>query len=184
MNDPLDSWTIIVHGRDTSGNSGTSLPVTVTVTKSDLFVDAMITYNSKGVPTTSFSTGDTIYPYFRIKYSGSTGAFLTAGQYVVSVKNHSGATVANLTAVYDANRLGFYTPTGYSVSAFDPGGAWTIVIDAYSLNDGFGNTGPNFDASVRMDVVTSPLGYLPVVIVGEGGLEGGIHQLERHATRL
>ncbi|HEX9428814.1 MAG TPA: hypothetical protein VF944_00395, partial [Candidatus Bathyarchaeia archaeon] len=94
MNDPLGSWTIIVHTKDTSGNSGTSLPVTVTITKSDLFVDAMITYNSKGVPTTSFSTGDTVYPYFRIKYSGSTGAFLTTGQYVVSVKNPSGTTVA------------------------------------------------------------------------------------------
>src|SRR3989442_6476822 len=81
MDDPLGSWTIIVHGRDASGNSGPSLPVTVTVTKSDLFVDAMITYNSKGVPTSSFSTGDTVYPYFRIKYSGSTGAFLTTGQY-------------------------------------------------------------------------------------------------------
>src|SRR2546425_3239068 len=105
MNDPLGPWTIIVYASDTSGNTGTSLPVTVTVTKSDLFVDAMVTYNSKGVPTTSFSTGDTVYPYFRIKYSGSTGAFLTTGQYVVSVKNPSGATVANLTAVYDATRL-------------------------------------------------------------------------------
>src|SRR5712664_4749563 len=164
MNDPLGSWTIVVYASDTSGNLGTSLPVTVTVTKSDLFVDAMITYNSKGAPTTSFSTGDTVYPYFRIKYSGSTGTFLTAGQYVVSVKNPSGTTVANLTAVYDANRLGFYTPTGYSVSTFDPGGSWTVGIRANSLNDGFGNTGPNFDTSVRVDVVTSPLGYLPFVI--------------------
>src|SRR5712692_9827340 len=99
MNDPLGSWTIIVYASDTSGNSGTSLPVTVTITKSDLFVDAMVTFNSKGVPTTSFSTGDTLYPYFRIKYSGSSGTFLTAGQYVVAVKNPSGATVANLSEV-------------------------------------------------------------------------------------
>src|SRR6266705_2152079 len=62
MNDPLGSWTIIVKAKDTNGNSGTSLPVTVTVTKSDLFVEAMITYNSKGIPSTSFSSGDTLYP--------------------------------------------------------------------------------------------------------------------------
>src|SRR5437879_1890944 len=108
MNDPRGSWTIIVKARDTNQNSGASLPVNVTIAKSDLFVDAMVTYNSKGVPAASFSTGDTVYPYFRIKYSGSSGTFLTTGQYVVSVKNPSGATVANLTAVYDANRLLFY----------------------------------------------------------------------------
>src|SRR2546425_801277 len=127
MNDPLGSWTIIVKARDTNQNSGASLPVNVTIAKSDLFVDAMVTYNSKGVPAASFSTGDTVYPYFRIKYSGSSGTFLTTGQYVVSVKNPSGATVANLTAVYDANRLGFYTPTGYSVSTFDPGSGKTVL---------------------------------------------------------
>jgi len=184
MNDPLGSWTIIVKARDTNQNSGASLAVNVTIAKSDLFVDAMVTYNSKGVPAASFSTGDTVYPYFRIKYSGSSGTFLTTGQYVVSVKNPSGATVANLTAVYDANRLGFYTPTGYSVSTFDPGGAWTIVIDANSLNDGFGNTGPNFDTSVRVDIVTSPLGYLPFVIGGVVALLGGVLVLKRYDTSL
>src|SRR6266852_3465507 len=184
MNDPLGSWTIIVRARDTSGNSGVSLPANATITKSDLFVDALVTYNSKGVPTTSFSTGDTVYPYFRIKYSGSTGAFLTTGQYVVSVKNPSGRTVANLTAVYDANRLGFYTPTGYSVSTFDPGGSWTVGINANSLNDGFGNTGPNIATSIRVDVVTSPLGYLPFVIGGVLALLGGIVVLKRYDTSL
>jgi len=184
MSDPLGSWTIIVYASDTSGNSGASLPVTVTITKSDLFVDAMVTYNSKGVPTTSFSTGDTVYPYFRIKYSGSTGAFLTTGQYVVSVKNPSGITVANLTAVYDANRLGFYTPAGYSVSAFDPGGAWTVGINANSLNDGFGNTGPSIATSVRVDVVLSPLGYLPFVVGGLVALLGGIVVLKRYDRSL
>src|SRR5438552_15929821 len=184
MNDPLDSWTIVIHARDTSGNSGTSLPVSVTITKSDLFVYAMITYNSKGVPTTSFSTGDTIYPYFRIKYSGSTGAFLTTGQYVVSVKNPTGATVANLTAVYDAGRLGFYTPTGYSVSTFVPGGAWTVGINANSLNDGFGNTGPSIATSIRVDIVISPLGYLPFVAGGLVALLGGIFVLKRYDRSL
>src|SRR6058998_2873327 len=184
MNDPLGSWTIIVRARDTSQNSGVSLPANATIAKSDLFVDAMVTYNSKGVPTTTFSTGDTVYPYFRIKYSGSSGTFLTSGQYVVSVKNPSGTTVANLTAVYDANRLGFYTPTGYSVSTFDAGGAWTVGVNANSLNDGFGNTGPNFDTSVRVDVVTSPLGYLPFVIGGVVALLGGIVVLKRYDTSL
>jgi len=184
MNDPLGPWTIIVHAKDTNGNSGTSLPVTVTITKSDLFVEAMITYNSKGVPTTSFSTGDTVYPYFRIKYSGSTGAYLTTGQYVVSVKNPSGATVANLTAVYDASRLGFYTPTGYSVSTFDQGGAWTVGINANSLNDGFGNTGPSVATSVRLDIVTSPLSYLPFVVGGVVSLLGGIFVLKRYDRSL
>jgi len=184
MNDPLGSWTIIVKAKDTNQNSGVSLPVSVTITKSDLFVDAMVTYNSKGVPTTSFSTGDTVYPYFRIKYSGSTGAFLTTGQYVVSVKSPSGATVANLTAVYDANRLGFYTPTGYSVSTFDPGGAWTVGINANSLNDGFGNTGPTIATSIRVDIVISPLGYLPFVVGGVVALLGGIFVLKRYDRSL
>ena len=184
MNDPLGSWTIVVQARDTSGNSGTSLPVTVNVAKSDLFVDAMVIYNSKGAPSTSFSSGDSLYPYFRIKYSGSSGTFLNSGQYAVSVKNPSGKTVANLTAVYDANRLGFYTPTGYSVSTFDSGGAWTIGIEANSLNDGFGNTGPNFETSVRVDVVTSPLGYLPFIIGGVVALIGGIVVLKRYDTTL
>src|SRR2546427_13244371 len=184
MNDPLGSWTIIVRATDTNGNSGTSLPVTVTVTKSELFVDAMVTYNSKGIPSTSFSSSDTLYPYFRIKYSGSSGGFLASGQYVVFVKNQSGITVANLTAVYDANRLGFYTPTGYSVSTFDPGCAWTIGVDANSLNDGFGNTGPNIATSIRVDIVTSPLGYLPFVIGGVLALLGGIVVLKRYDTSL
>src|SRR2546428_229336 len=157
---------------------------TVTATKSELFVDAMVTYNSKGIPSTSFSSGDTLYPYFRIKYSGSSGGFLASGQYVVSVKNPSGITVANLTAVYDANRLGFYTPTGYSVSTFDPGGAWTVGVDANSLNDGFGNTGPSIATSIRVDIVTSPLGYLPFVIGGVVALLGGIVVLKRYETSL
>ena len=184
MNDPLGPWTIIVQARDPNQNSGTSLPVTVNIAKSDLFVDAMIIYNSKGAPSTSFSSGDVLYPYFRIKYSGSSGTFLTAGQYVVSVRNPTGTTVANLTAVYDATRLGFYTPTGYSVSTFDAGGAWSIAIDANSLDDGFGNTGPDFVTSVRVDVVTSPLGYVPFVVGGVLALLGGIVALKRYDTTL
>jgi hypothetical protein len=186
LNDPLGTWTILVNATDSNGNSGTSLPVVVTLTKSSLFVDAMITYNSKGVPSTSFSAGDVLYPYFRIRYSGSSGAFLASGQYVVSVKNPSGVTATNLTASYDAGRLGFYAPTGYSVSSFDPGGTWTIVIDPNSLNDGFGNTGPNFATSVRVDIVTitSPLNYLPFMIGGAVALLGGIVALKRYDTSL
>src|SRR3989441_2678129 len=184
LNDPLGSWTIIIHAQDTSGNSGTSFPVNVTIAKSDLFVDAMLTYNSKGVPSTSYSSGDTLYPYFRIKYSGSSGTFLITGQYVVSVKNPSGVTVARLTAVYDVTRLGFYTPTGYSVSTFDPGGAWTVGINANSLNDGFGNTGPIIATSIRVDIVISPLGYLPFVVGGVVALFGGIFVLKRYDRSL
>jgi KaiC/GvpD/RAD55 family RecA-like ATPase len=186
LNDPLGTWTILVNATDSNGNFGTSLPVVVTLTKSSLFVDAMITYNSKGVPSTSFSAGDVLYPYFRIRYSGSSGAFLASGQYVVSVKNPSGVTATNLTASYDASRLGFYAPTGYSVSSFDPGGTWTIVIDPNSLNDGFGNTGPNFATSVRVDIVTitSPLNYLPFMIGGAVALLGGIVALKRYDTSL
>lgn len=186
LNDPLGAWTMIVNATDSYGNSGTSLPVVVTLTKSSLFVDAMITYNSKGVPSTSFSAGDVLYPYFRIRYSGSSGAFLTSGQYVVSVKNPSGVTATNLTAVYDATRLGFYAPTGYSISSFDPGGTWTILIDPNSLNDGFGNIGPDFATSVRVDIVTitSPLNYLPFVIGGVVALLGGIVAFKRYDTSL
>ena len=184
MNDPLGPWTIIVQAVDVNKNSGTSLPVTVTITKSDLFVDAMVIYNSKGVPTTSFTSGDALYPYFRIGYSGLTATFLTSGQYVVSIRNPSGTLVASLTAVYDANRLGFYAPTGYTVSTFDPGGTWTIGIDAGSLNDGFGNTGPDVATNVRIDVVTSPLGYLPFVIGGLVALLGGIVVLKRYDMSL
>jgi KaiC/GvpD/RAD55 family RecA-like ATPase len=186
VNDPLGPWTIIVTAKDSNGNSGISLPVVVTLAKSSLFVDAMIAYNSRGVPSSSFSAGDVLFPYFRIRYSGSNGAFLTTGQYMVSVKNPSGATASNLTAVYDANRLGFYSPTGYSISGFDPGGTWTVVINPNSLDDGFGNTGPSFATSVRVDIVTitSPLNYLPFVIGGVVALLGGIVALKRYDTSL
>ena len=184
MNDPLGSWTIIVQAHDTSGNSGTSLPVTITITKSDLFVDAMVIYNSRGVPSTSFSTGDTLYSYFKIGYSGLTATFLTSGQYAVYVRNPSGALIANLTAVYDVNRQGYYTPTGYTVSTFDSGGSWTIGVGANSLNDGFGNTGPDISTTVRIDVVTSPLGYLPFVVGGLVALLAGIVVLKRYDTSL
>lgn len=186
MNDPLGLWTIIVTAKDATGNSGISLPVIVTLAKSSLFVDAMLTYNSKGVPSTSFSAGDALYPYFRIRYSGSNGAFVTNGQYVVSVKNPSGVTATNLTTVYDANRLGFYAPTGYSISGFDPGGTWTVVINANSLDDGFGNTGPSYATSVRVDIVTvtSPLNYVPWVAGGLVALLAGIVVLKRYDTSL
>src|SRR2546427_10682526 len=113
MNDQLGSWTIIVQATDTNGNSGTSLPVTVTVTKSELFVDAMVTYNSKGIPSTSFSSGDTLYPYFRIKYSGSSGGFLASGQYMGFVKNTSRVSISKLTAVYCSEPSAIFTPNPY-----------------------------------------------------------------------
>src|SRR2546426_902477 len=78
--DPTGPWTIIVQASDSQGNSGSSSPVTVTITKNDLIVDSLVTYNSKG-PSTSFSPGDTIYAFFRIRYS--SGSYLTSGQYSV-----------------------------------------------------------------------------------------------------
>jgi len=184
MNDPLGQWTLVVSARDNNGNAGVSLPIIITVVRSSLFVDALIAYNSKGVPATSFSAGDTLYPYFRIRYAGSTGSFLNSGQFVVSIMRPSGSIATNITAVYDSNRLGFYTPTGYSISSFDPGGTWTIAISANSINDGFGNTGPDFATSIRIDIVaiTSPTTYLPFVIGGIAALLGGIVILKRYDT--
>ncbi len=171
MYDPVGPWTVRVSASDTRGNSGVSGTATVTITKSDLVIDSLVAYNSKGLPSTDFSQGDTIYPFFRIRYS--SGPFLTSGQFRVSVKNPSGTVVANLTAVYDTARFGFSTPTGYPVSTFDPSGSWSIVIDANSANDGFGNTGPNFTTSIntRVSTVASTWAYLLLII---GGVIGSI----------
>src|SRR5207237_949460 len=83
--------------------------------------------------------------------------YLTSGQYAVGLSNPSGALIANLTAAYDTSRFGFYTSTGYPVSTFDPGGTWTLIVSANSVNDGFGNTGPDLATSVPLQIVTSPL---------------------------
>src|SRR5712692_3929518 len=45
--DPVGPWTIIVQASDSRGNSGSSSPVTITVTKNDLIVDSLVTYNDK-----------------------------------------------------------------------------------------------------------------------------------------
>src|SRR6059036_837596 len=117
--DPTGSWTIVVQANDTIGNSGMSSPVTVAIAKNDLIIDSLVAYNSKEDPATSFSPGDTIHAFFRIRYSLGT-SYLTSGQYAVGLRNPSGSLIANLTAAYDTSRFGFYTSTGYPVSAFDP----------------------------------------------------------------
>ncbi len=178
--DPIGQWSITVSASDPSGNSGTSSPASVTITKSDLVVDSLTAYNSKGVPISDFSPGDTIYPFFRLKYS--TGDALTSGQYRVAVANPSGREIANLTAVYDGSRFGFYTTTGYLISQSDPAGSWAIVVDAGSVNDGFGNVGPFYPIAVKIQIValTSPWGFLPFAIGGMVALASGAFLFKRY----
>lgn len=182
--DPTGTWTIVVEAGDSVGNSGMSSPVNITIAKNDLIVDSMVAYNSKGDPATSFSPGDTIHAFFRIQYSSGTSgiSYLTKGQYAVGLRSPSGALIANLTAAYDTSRFGFYTSTGYPVSAFDPGGTWTLIVSANSVNDGFGNTGPVLPTSVPLQVVTSPLSYWPFVIAGIVAVLGGVVTVKRFDT--
>jgi KaiC/GvpD/RAD55 family RecA-like ATPase len=181
--DPIGTWTIVVQASDSIGNSGLSSPVNITIAKNDLIVDSLVAYNSKGDPSTSFSPGDTIHAFFRIKYSIGT-SYLTSGQYAVGLRNPSGALIANLTAAYDTSRFGFYTSTGYPVSAFDPGGTWTLAVSPNSINDGSGNTGPDLVTSVPLQVVTSPLSYWPFVVAGIVAVLGGIVTVKRFDTSL
>src|SRR6266849_3575914 len=181
--DPIGVWTIVVQASDTVGNSGMSSPVNITIAKNDLILDSMVAYDSKGDPSTSFSPGDTIHAFFRIRYSSGT-SYLTTGQYAVGLRNPSGALIANLTAAYDTSRFGFYTSTGYPVSAFDPGGTWALAVSPNSINDGSGNTGPDLVTSVPLQVVTSPLSYWPFVVAGIVALLGGIVTVKRFDTSL
>src|SRR6267143_1457820 len=181
--DPTGSWTIVVQANDTIGNSGMSSPVTVAIAKNDLIIDSLVAYNSKGDPATSFSPGDTIHAFFRIRYSLGT-SYLTSGQYAVGLRNPSGVLTANLTAAYDVSRFGFYTSTGYPVSAFDPGGTWTLIVTANSINDGFGNTGPGLATSVPLQIVTSPLSYWPFLVAGIVAVLGGVVTVKRFDTTL
>src|SRR5712692_862313 len=181
--DPIGTWTIVVQASDSIGNSGMSSPVNITIAKNDLIVDSLVAYNSKGDPSTSFSPGDTVHAFFRIRYTFGT-SYLTSGQYAVGLRNPSGALIANLTAAYDSSRFGFYTSTGYPVSAFDPGGTWILIVSANSVNDGSGNTGPDLATSVPLQVVTSPLSYWPFVVAGIVALLGGIVTVKRFDTSL
>jgi KaiC/GvpD/RAD55 family RecA-like ATPase len=181
--DPTGIWTIVVQASDSIGNSGVSSPVNITISKNDLIVDSLVAYNSKGDPATSFAPGDTIHAFFRIKYTFGT-SYLTSGQYAVALRNPSGALIANLTAAYDTSRFGFYTSTGYPVSAFDPGGTWSLIVGANSINDGSGNTGPGLATSVPLQVVTSPLSYWPFVVAGIVAVLGGIVTVKRFDTTI
>ena len=182
--DPTGLWPIVAEASDTGGNSGNSSAVTVTITKNGLIVDSLVAYNAKGVPATSFSPGDTVFAFFRIRYS--SGAYLTTGQYPVRIRNPSGVIVANLTAAYDASRFGFYTATGYPISGLAPGGTWTVVVTSNSIDDGYGNTGPGLDTSVPLDVTisVSPLSYWPFVAAGAIAIIAGIVTVKRLDTTL
>ena len=180
--DPTGPWTISVQASDPQGNSGTSAPVTVNIAKNELIVDSLVTYNSKGDPTTSFSPGDTVFAFFRVRYS--SGNYLTNGQFPASIRSPSGQAVGNMTAAYDNNRFGFYTSTGYPVSTFASGGTWTIVVSANSINDGYGNTGPGLDTSVPLDIAISPLSYWPFVIAAGIAVIAGIATVRRFDTTL
>lgn len=182
--DNLGPWSLQVSASDSKGNSGTSNIVTVSVVRSELIVDALAVYNPNGVPATDFSPGETIYPFFRIRYS--SGDFLVTDQHRVSVRNPFGVIIANLTAVYDSSRFGFYASSGFTISSVDPGGPWSVVIEASSLDDGFGNTGPTISASLRVQVVvvTSSLGSYWFVLGGLITLLGGVVVLKRYRTSL
>jgi archaeal flagellar protein FlaH len=182
--DPTGAWTIVVVASDSQGNSGSSSLVTISITRNDLIVDSLVTYNSKGVPATSFSSGDTVYVFFRVRYS--SGTYLTSGQYPVRLRNPSGTLVQNLTAAYDSNRFGFYTASGYPVSTSDPGGAWTVAIEANTINDGYGNMGPGLSTSVPLQVVviTSPLSYWPFIVAAVLAVTSGIVMMKRLDTSL
>lgn len=182
--DILGTWTIQVEASDPRGNSGTSNAVAVSIVRSELIVDAFAVYNSMGVPAADFSPGETIYPFFRIRYS--SGDFLVTGQHRVSVRDPAGAIVANLTAVYDSSRFGFYTSSGFTISSVDPGGSWSFVIEAGGLDDGFGNTGPTIAASARVQVVvvTSSLGSYWFVLGGLVAALGGVVVFKRYRTSL
>src|SRR3989441_198458 len=181
--DPIGTWTIVVQASDNIGNSGMSSPINITIAKNDLIIDSLVAYNSKGDPSTSFSPGDTIHAFFRIKYSIGT-SYLTSGQYAVGLRNPSGSLIANLTAAYDTSRFGFYTSTGYPVSAFDPSGTWILAVSPNNINDGSGNTGPDLVTSVPLQVVTSPLSYWPFVVAGIVAVLGGIVTVRRFDTSL
>lgn len=181
MSDPIGQWAITVQAKDSLGNSGTSTPTSVTIIKNDLSVDSLATYNGKGAPTISFSSGDTVSAFFRIKYDTTVPTYLTTGQYPIGLKNPTGRLVANLTATYDGSLFGFYTSTGYPISGADQGGTWTLVVYPNTINDGFGNTGPGLTASVPLQVVivTSPLSYWPFVLAGVIAVVGAVATAKR-----
>ncbi len=181
MSDPIGQWSIIVQARDSLGNSGTSTQTTVTITKNDLSIDSLTTYNGKGSPTISFSSGDTLNAFFRIKYDTPVPTYLTTGQYPVGLQDPTGKLVANLTATYDGSLFGFYTSSGYPVSGVNQGGTWTLVIYPNSINDGFGNTGPGITASVPVQivVVTSPLSDWPFILAGVIAVVGAVATAKR-----
>jgi len=180
ISDPVGVWTTQVTATDLLGNSGLSSQVPVTIQTSTLVVEDFVAYDSRGLPSTDFSAGDTIYPFFRIRYSttGSSFQYLKDGQFKVSVIGSSGIPVDNLTAIYDYTRFGFSTPTGYAVSQGDPVGSWFVIVAPGSLSDAYQNTGPSFQTSIRIQVhtgsIASPTSYFAYLLGGAFALLSGV----------
>jgi archaeal flagellar protein FlaH len=174
MYDPLGLWAIRVTAFSPGENTGVSNASNVTITKSSIVVEGLSAFNYRGIAVSSFSPGDAIIPFFRVRYSN--GAYITDGQFRVAIKDPTGKEIANLTAVYDTSRFGFDVSAGYPISQFDPAGSWTVSIDAGTASDQYGNTGPDFTTSLTVQVVTitSPWGYLPFLIGGLAAVLGGV----------
>jgi len=180
LSDPIGAWTTQVTAADLVGNSGLSNQVTVTIQTSTLVVEDFVAYDARGLPSTDFSPGDTIYPFFRIRYgtTGSSVQYLKDGQFKLSVISSSGIPIANLTAIYDYTRSGFSTPTGYAINQGDPVGSWLVIVPPGSLSDAYQNTGPSFQTSIRIQVHTggsvSPTSYFAYLLGGAFTLLSGL----------
>src|SRR5437879_12316998 len=109
---------------------------------------------------------------------------VTTSHYRLCLYSPTVSVVRFLPAPYGGQLCGFYTSSGYPVSTFDPGGAWTVVVGPNSLNDGNGNTGPNLPTSVPVEIVTSPLSYWPFVAAGIVAVLGGLVTERRFDTSL
>ncbi len=170
-NDPTGPWNITVTAQWQAGNRGNS-SIIVSVLPAQLVITDLSTYNSYGYSTSDFSPGDTLYAYFRVKYSPN-GAFLTTGSFNIQIKNPSGKIVGNLTTIYDQNRGLFYTPSGSPVSSSDQDGSWQLVFQASSLNDAFGNIGPTTTVTYRFQIhnqsAINPFYFLVTALALGGG---------------
>src|SRR5438034_10780423 len=142
--DPLGVWNITATAYSpipsTTNNFG-GYSIAVTISPSQLIVSSLSTYNQYGTPTGDFSLGDTLYASFTVAYP--TGGYLTTGSFIVHVEDPSGTATSTLSSIYDPTRNLFYTPSGFHVLASDPAGSWELVFPAQSLNDTYGNTGPD-----------------------------------------
>lgn len=174
--DPLGNWNVTLTATSPGGNMGQGSQV-VSIQPALLSVLNLATHNSYGTPTSDFSPADTLYATFKIAYSGS--GFLTTGTFNIDLRDPSGRTATVLQAIYDPNRALFYTPSGFQVSSSDPSGSWQLVIQAYSLSDPYGNTGPATAVTYRFQVrqnqfVVSQFYLIVAGVAAASGLGGAI----------